>query len=91
MKMPKGTLRRKIPVTAIYSHELEPILKKLRLYEPVKRGEVTCYFCKERLSLDKIGGLIEIEGEVQLICEKPECLGKAALLSAKRTSELFCS
>jgi len=87
MIVSKSTLRRRVPVTAIHSDELEPILRRLGLYEVVVKGNARCYFCKELVTMDSIGGLMEIDGEVRLICSNPKCLIKAAMLSAERNEQ----
>jgi len=79
----KQILKRRIPVTAIHVDELEGVLKKLRVYDSVASGEARCHFCGEPISLGNIGGILSVNGETILICGKPECLIRAAILSAK--------
>ena len=81
--MAKQILRKRTPVTAIHIDDLERILKRLKLYEPVINGKVKCYFCNETLTLENIGGILSVNGETVLICDKPGCLIKATILSAK--------
>jgi len=82
--MARQLLKRKIPIAAIHDEELGIILMKLGLYEKVMKGDPKCYFCGKPLALKNIGGLIQIKGEVRLICTDPKCLMKAAEMSWKR-------
>ena len=82
--MAKQLLKRRIPITTIHDEELGVILMKLGLYEKVMKDNPKCYFCRKSLTLENIGGLIQIEGEVRLICTDPKCLMKAAKISWER-------
>ncbi len=69
---------RRVPVTAIHIDDLEGVLKRLRVHEEVLKGRAKCYFCGTRLSLDNIGGFLMVNGKLALVCDRPDCLAKAA-------------
>ncbi len=82
--MMRSMVRRKIPVTAISSEEVTGLLRKLGLYDDVVDGKVRCYICGRRITLDNIGGVLMIDGKPALVCDKPSCIAKAALLSREK-------
>ena len=81
--MAKQVLRRKIPITAVHIDDLGGILEKLKLHDSVVNGKAKCYFCNKPINLENIGGILSVNEETVLVCDKPECLIKAAILSAE--------
>ena len=65
-------------VKAIHDSDLKKVLRKLRLYEKLTRGELKCAICGCPLTLDNLGGLYRENGEVKLVCNKIKCLVEAA-------------
>jgi len=84
MVVAKSVVRRKIPVTAIDSEKMINVLRRLDLYDTIINGEARCFICGRSLSLDNIGGILSVKGEVVLVCNKPGCIVKAAFLSEER-------
>ena len=66
---------------------VEIILRKLNIYDTIINGEAKCYICQDRIKLDNLGGILEIDGELALICDKPSCIAKAALISTEINRE----
>ncbi|MHA1632620.1 MAG: hypothetical protein ACTSXC_07445 [Candidatus Freyarchaeota archaeon] len=58
------------------------MLRRLGVYEKVVTGEIKCHFCGSPLTIENIGGFLQIDGMIVMVCNKPECLIKAALASA---------
>ena len=81
--MVKQVLRR-ISVTAVHQNELEPVLHRLGVYDEVVAGRAKCHFCNVSVTMENIGGLLSLNGKIVLVCDKPECLAKAALASVKK-------
>lgn len=67
-----------VVVKAIHDSDLEKVLRKLGLYERLTRGELHCSICNRTLTLENLGGLYKEGGEVKLVCNRIECLVKAA-------------
>jgi len=66
-------------VKAIHDTDLEEVLKKLKLYDRLLRGEFKCAICGCPLTLENLGGLYRENGEVKLACERIQCLVEAAV------------
>jgi hypothetical protein len=72
---------RDVAVPAISEDSLPRVLRRLELYDDVANGKAACYICgKPKLTLETIGAIAMISGKPVLICSKPSCIGKAALL-----------
>jgi len=82
--MKKDIVRRRIPVTAISSDNVVGLLRRLDLYDDVVKGKITCPFCRTRVTLKNIGGISVVSGKTVLICDKPGCIARAAVLSKER-------
>ncbi len=65
-------------VKAIHDSDLERVLRKLGLYEKLVRGELRCAICGRVLTLENLGGLYKENGKIKLVCNRIECLVKAA-------------
>jgi len=74
---------RDVVVPAIREDVLPGVLKKLGLYDDVVNGKATCYVCGERLTLDAVGAIAMVDDKPVLICSKPSCIGKAALITSR--------
>ena len=66
-----------VEVPAFHDSQLEPVLKKLNLWESVIKGEEKCYICDSKITLNNLGGIIRINGKDRLICESPHCITTA--------------
>jgi len=80
----KGVVRRRIPVTAISTDEVAGLLRKLNLYDDVVSGKAKCFICGRKITLDNIGGVLMVDGKPVLVCDKPSCIVRAALLSKEK-------
>ncbi len=74
---------RNITVPAISDEELPRVLRKLGLYDNVVSGKATCYICGETLSLETVGAIALVDDEPVLVCGRPSCIGKVALLTSR--------
>jgi len=77
----KDHMKRRVTVTAISEDEVVGLLQRLNLYDIVVSGKATCFICGRVVTLSNIGGLLEVNKRTVLICSKPSCIAKAALLS----------
>lgn len=59
---------------AIDDDGLEKWLGSLGILDRMKGREVQCFVCKEDIDIDKIQMVSRVEGEIVLICDKPECM-----------------
>jgi hypothetical protein len=82
--MKKDIIRRRIPVTAISSDNVVGLLRRLDLYDDVVKGKITCYICGKEVTLENIGGILVVSGKTILICDKPGCIARAAVLSKEK-------
>jgi len=74
---------RVVEVSVISEDVLPGVLKRLGLYGHVVSGNAKCYICSEKLTLDTIGAIAMINNKPVLICSKPSCIGKAALITSR--------
>lgn len=65
---------KKTEILAVHKRKLEDFLKKLELWGPLSRGELTCVVCGATISFDSIGLIIPSKGEISLCCSNPECM-----------------
>ncbi len=74
---------RDVVLPAIAEEELPRVLRKLELYEDIVNNRAACYICKESLKLETVGAIAMINDAPVLVCDKPSCLGRIALLINK--------
>jgi len=82
--MMKSVVKRRIPVTAISTDEVVGLLHKLNLYDDVVSGKAKCFICGRKITLDNIGGILMVNGKPVLVCDRPSCIARAALLSKEK-------
>ncbi len=80
----KNVVKRRIPVTAISTDEVAGLLRKLNLYDDVVSGKAKCFICGRKITLDNIGGILMVDGKPVLVCDKPSCIVRVALLSKEK-------
>ena len=80
----RSIVRRRIPVTAISSDDVVGLLRRLDLYNDIISGRAKCFICERRVTLENIGGILEVSGKIVLICDNPGCIARAAILSKER-------
>jgi len=81
--MKKDIVRRRIHVTAISYEDVAGLLRRLELYDDVVKGKITCHICGKEVTLENIGGVTVVGGKAILVCDKPDCIARAAVLSSK--------
>jgi hypothetical protein len=77
---------RDVVVPAIRENVLPGVLRRLGLYDDVVNGKAKCYVCGELLTLDSIGAIAMVNDKPVLVCSKPSCIGKIALITSKSKS-----
>jgi hypothetical protein len=77
---------RDVVIPAIREDVLPGVLRRLGLYDDVVNGKAKCYVCGELLTLDSIGAIAMVNGKPVLVCSKPSCIGKIALITSKSKS-----
>jgi hypothetical protein len=77
---------RDVVVPAIREDVLPGVLRRLGLYDDVVNGKAKCYVCGELLTLDSIGAIAMVNDKPVLVCSKPSCIGKIALITSKSKS-----
>lgn len=71
-KVRRWTSRSKL--LAISDHNLAAWLASLGILDRVENGEERCFICKEQIGINSIEIVTRIDGEIRLICDKPECV-----------------
>lgn len=59
---------------AVSDDDLEKWFASLGILDRVKGGEVQCFVCKGNIDIDRIQMVSQVEGEIVIICDKPECM-----------------
>lgn len=59
---------------AVHDDDLITLLTSLGYYDKIKRGECTCFFCNDLLTLNNIGAIFPYDGEVKFSCNRENCL-----------------
>jgi hypothetical protein len=66
-------------IKAVHDADLVRVLRRLGLYDALAGGRLRCAICGRPLSLDNLGGIYrDGNGDVKLVCNRMECLVKAA-------------
>ena len=63
-------------ILAIYSFEIKSFLIKFNLLEQIQKGELSCFVCEEKITLDNIGCIYPIKKEIKFCCDKLVCIQK---------------
>jgi hypothetical protein len=69
--------RKKTVVKLVHDDDLGPLLLSLDLLSPVENGKIECFICHKTITLDNVGGLIKITGQIQIICDDSDCLNNS--------------
>jgi len=59
---------------AISDRDLEKWLASLGILDRVRTGGEQCFICGERVDINNIQMVSQIEGEIVLVCDKPGCI-----------------
>jgi hypothetical protein len=63
----------KITIPAIYEDDIDPVFKKMGIWDKLQKGEIKCAICEEIVTKDNFSAMKKIEGEIKLICDKGTC------------------
>jgi hypothetical protein len=78
---------RNIHIPAISDEVLPQLLVRLKVYDDIVNGKMKCRICGRTLTLDTIGAIGMLNGELILVCDKLSCISKASILfSESKTS-----
>lgn len=61
-------------LNAVHDNDLEPLLKKLNLYNSVMEGRVKCKFTEIIITLDNLHSIFPESGTIKLVCNSPEAI-----------------
>ena len=61
-------------ISAIHDDDFRDYLKTLGVLRGVEKGELTCSFCSQQLTLENIAALYPRRGTVRAVCDRPECV-----------------
>ena len=61
-------------VDLVHDDDMEILLRKLQIYDTVKRGEFKCKMCHEPVMLENIYVLFPQGGDIKIICDKQSCV-----------------
>ena len=68
--------RPKKAINTIYDDQLETLLKNLGILNSIKQHKKKCKFCGERITLESISYIFPEAGDIKIVCDRPECIGK---------------
>jgi hypothetical protein len=58
---------------AVHTTDLSGIFEKLGLSENFNQGKIICNFCHDVITLENIGSLKKLSGEIIFTCNKSTC------------------
>ena len=61
-------------ILAVHKRKLEEFLRKLELWEPLLRGELSCTICGTTISTDNMGFIIPSGEDILFCCSGTECI-----------------
>ena len=59
---------------AVHDDDLSSLLSSLGVYEKVHSGQCVCSFCQKTITLENLGALIPLDGEIVFSCDSHICL-----------------
>lgn len=59
---------------AVHKQKLEEFLRKLDLWEPLMKGELTCTICGTKISMNNIGFIVPSGEDILFCCSNTECI-----------------
>lgn len=66
--------KEKINLKVVHDSELTGLLSKLGKLDDLQSGKLKCKFCRQVISLDNIHSLFPESGQVNLVCDQPDCV-----------------
>lgn len=63
-------------VEAIHEKDLEKVLKSLRIYNRIVKGEMACFFCRNKITLENLQYIFSRNGEIVVSCNEKTCVEK---------------
>ena len=68
--------KKKTKIKVVSDLDLVPYLTSLGIYEKIKKGEILCKFCGNKIDLDNLQALFPCGGgeEICFICNNTKCL-----------------
>lgn len=67
-------MRKRLEVKAVWSSELEVLLRNLGIWEKLLLGELSCAQCGYTVDLDNLGAIIPQQDIVVVVCNKTPCI-----------------
>ncbi len=59
---------------AVHDDDLTALLSSLGVYDKVRDGQCACSFCKKGITLENLGAIIPMNGEIAFSCDSHMCL-----------------
>ena len=59
---------------AVHDDDLSTLLTSLGLYDKIQKQQCVCHFCQRIITLENLGAIIPLNGEISLSCDMPGCL-----------------
>lgn len=59
---------------AVHDDDLIALLSSLGVYDKVRDGQCACLFCKKGITLENLGAIIPMNGEIAFSCDSHVCL-----------------
>ena len=70
-------------INAIHEDDLEKYLEKLGLLTKINKGEINCYFCKEKIEIKNLDCVFAYENDIKFCCDKISCYVKLSEITNK--------
>jgi len=59
---------------AVHDDDLASLLTSLGLHDKVNAGQCLCQFCKKVISMENLGAIIPLNGEITFSCDTLICI-----------------
>jgi hypothetical protein len=63
-------------VESVHDKDLENVLQKLNLLEPVKNAEIKCFYCNQTITIDNLQFIFTENDKIVISCNKPACVSR---------------
>lgn len=59
---------------AVHDDDLTALLSSLGVFEKIRDGQCSCSFCQKRITVENLGAIIPVNGEIAFSCDSHVCL-----------------
>lgn len=63
-------------IKAVEDQDLEKYLNSLGVLEEIKKGEVLCQYCGNKITIESLEAIVPRDGSVKFVCRNKNCMNQ---------------